>query len=320
MDPDHSPSRGRSLHARPVASWSQSVAREDSNWKKKRMKYIIDAVVITLFLLAPSASIAQSLGEGDSGRWIPSLEITSGMLMSSASAAVESTARPSASGTADFVSPWIGGSLEIMTPVWKPLGGGTRFFLHGGLAGNVGFERDIAKEGSPGPFKVPAVPTDDPSIVRGQGSVTRAAPSGFQASAGIGVSITIENDWHPIRIKPSFEYLVEEIEVSGLVHRATSLDPSIPTFNLYAVSGSQTQFFHSIGPGLEIEADIFRKGPMLLALTGSGGAYHIIGNRDVEFSSTDPTGTESAAWSYRKDPWTYRFDVGLRFRWAPVTE
>jgi hypothetical protein len=321
MDPGHTPSRDRCLNAWPVASWSRSAAREDSEWKKERMKYIIDVIVVALFLLVSSASIAESSGEGDSGRWIPSLKISSGILVSSASGAVESTGRPSASGSSDFVSPWVGGSLEIMTPVWKPLGGGTRFFLHGGLAGNVGFERDIAKEASPGPFQLPGVPQfTDPALVRGQGSVTRAAPSGFQASAGIGISFTIETDWHPIRIKPSFEYLVEEIEVSGLVHNATSLDPSIPSFNLYAVSGSQTQFFHSIGPGLEVEADIFRKGPVLMALTGSGGAYRLIGNRDVEFSSTDPTGVESATWAYRKDPWTYRFDLGLRFRWAPITE
>ncbi|MAI25380.1 MAG: hypothetical protein CMN75_05035 [Spirochaeta sp.] len=305
--------------------------REDSEWKRERMKYIIDVIVVALFLLVSSASIAESSGEDDSGRWIPSLKISSGMLMSSASGSLVSTLQEqgqpepvieSASGASDFVSPWIGGSLEIMTPVWKPLGGGTRFFLHGGLAGNVGFERDLAKEGSPGPFKFPPLLPlfSSPTLVRGQGSVTRAAPTGFQASAGIGISFTIETDWLPIRIKPSFEYLVEEIEISGLTHRATSLDPAIPSWNLYAVTGSQTRFFHSIGPGLEVEADIFRKGSVLMALTGSGGAYHLIGNRDVEFSSTDPTGSVTGEWAYRKDPWTYRFDLGLRFRWAPITE
>ena len=292
------------------------------------MRPIIKSIAVALLLLVSNSSFAESGDEGESARWIPSLEITTGMLVSSASGSVVSTlqeegqlepAIESASGAADFVSPWIGGSLEIMTPVWKPLGGGTRFFLHGGLARNVGFERDLAKEGSPGPFKLPPLIPQFGSaeLVRGTGSVTRAAPSGFQASAGIGISFTIETDWRPIRIKPSFEYLVEEIEISGLTHRATSLDPATPSWNLYAVSGSQTRFFHSIGPGLEIEADIFRKGSVLMALTTSGGAYHILGDRDVEFSSADPTGTESATWSYRKDPWTYRFDVGVRFRWAP---
>ena len=287
-------------------------------WEFRPMRFILNAVALAGIIFFSGSSAADpELGEG-SQRWVPSFALKSGLLMSSASGEVASTGRPSASGTEDLISPWIGGSLELMTPAWESLGGRTRFFVHGGLSGNVGLERDLAKEGAPGEFKVPTIPQfGSPDLVRGQGSVTSVKPTGFQASAGIGLSFTIDTDWRPIRIKPSLEYLVEEVEVSGVVHRATSLDPSIPTFNLYAVSGAERRFFHSLGPGLEVEADIFRKGPMLLALMGSGGAYRLLGDSDVEFSSTDPTGVESATWGYTKDPWTYRFDVGVRFRWVP---
>ncbi len=286
------------------------------------MRSIVNGITGVCIVLLCSTSSADPRVVDESRKWVPSLALTTGILISSARGEVSSTVRPSAIGTDNLTSPWLGGSLEIMTPSWEPLGERTRFFVHGGVAGNFGFERDLAKEGSPGPFITPTDPFfNDEMLVRGQGSVTRVEPTGFQASAGVGFSITIDTEWRPIRIKPSLEYLVEEVQVSGLVHRAVSDDPTIPSFYLLAISGAEEKFFHSIGPGLEIEADITRKGPLLLALTASGGAYHLLGDRDVEFSSTivgaDATGTESATWSYRKDPWTYRFDVGVRFRWAP---
>ena len=153
--------------------------------------------------------------------------------------------------------------------------------------------------------------------MNGQGSVTRVEPTGAQVSAGIGVSIAVDTPWRRLRVKPSFEYLREEIEVSGIVHRAFSIDPSVPSFNLVAINAAEERSFHGIGPGLEIETDVGRRGPMLFALAVSGGAYHVLGDRDVVLSSADPTGTESAIWRYRKDAWTYRVQVGLSLRWAP---
>jgi hypothetical protein len=283
------------------------------------MRSIVNGITAVCIVLICSTSSADPRVVDKSRKWVPSLALTSGILISSARGEVSSTVRPSAIGSDNLTSPWLGGSLEIMTPSWEPLGERTRFFVHGGVAGNFGFERDLAKEGAPGPFIVPECLKCVEELVRGQGSVTRVEPTGFQASAGVGFSITIDTEWRPIRIKPSLEYLVEEVQVSGLVHRAKidNSDPNNLSFDLFSISGAEEKFFHSIGPGLEIEADITRKGPLLLALTASGGAYHILGNRDVEFSSTDATGTESATWSYRKGPWTYRFDVGMRFRWAP---
>jgi hypothetical protein len=283
------------------------------------MRCIVNGITAACIVLLCDTSSAEPLAIDESRQWVPSLALTSGMLVGGARGEVASTVRPSATGTEGLIiSPWLGGSLEIMTPSWEPLGERTRFFVHGGLAGNFGFERDLAKEGNPDTFVAPTIPAfGDEALVQGQGSVTRAEPTDFQASAGIGLSVTIDTEWRRIRIKPSLEYLVEEIEISGLVHRATSDDPAIPSFNFFAISGADEKFFHSIGPGLEVEADVARTGPLLLALTTSGGAYHILGDRDVEFSSTDATGAESAAWRYRREAWTYRFQVGLRLRWAP---
>jgi hypothetical protein len=273
---------------------------------------------IFIALLATTASAAPP-DFRESSRWVPSLGVTSGLLVEQhAEGEVASTVRPRADGSNSLVAPWLGADLEGMTPAWEPLGGRIRFFVHGGIAGNLGFERDLAKEGAPGAFVEPDLPLfGDEELVRGQGSVTRVEPTGLQASAGIGVSFTLDTEWRRIRIKPSFEYLLEEVEISGVVHRAVSVDPSIPSFDLIAISGTEDRSFHGIGPGLEVDTDIARTGPFLLALTASAGAYHILGDRDVVVSSTDATGTESAIWRYRKNAWIYRAQVGLRFRWAP---
>lgn len=282
------------------------------------MRSIVNGITAACLVLLSGASSAEPPAVEESQIWVPSLALTSGLLVGNARGSVESSVRPSANGTQSVLSPWLGGSLEIMTPAWEPLGGRTRFFVHGGLAGNVGFERDLAKEGAPGELVAPTLPRfGDEGLVQGQGSVTRAEPTDFQASAGIGFSITIDTEWRRFRIKPSFEYLVEEIEISGLVHRAKSVDPSIPSFDFIVISGNDTEYFHSIGPGLEIEADIARMGPILMAFTVSGGAYHLLGDRDVVISSADSTGAESATWRFRRDAWTYDFHVGVRFRWAP---
>ena len=282
------------------------------------MRSIVVGITAACLVLPCSAALAEPSRTDESQKWVPSLGLTSGILVGGARGDVSSSVRPSAGGSESLISPWIGASLEIMTPAWEPLGGRTRFFAHGGVAANVGFDRDLAKEGAPAKFVAPTLPPiNSDAVVQGQGSVTSTQPAGFQASAGAGVSFTIETGWRRLRIKPSFEYLVEEIEVDGLVHRATLLDPNVPSFNFISISGSQTEFFHSIGPGLEIEADIARGGPVLVALLVSGSAVHILGDRDVDFSSTDATGLDTATWGYRKDAWTYRAHVGVRFRWVP---
>jgi hypothetical protein len=282
------------------------------------MKFFVNGIIASCIVALSSTSSAEPPPVDESQKWVPSLAVTSGFLVQSPRGEVASTtARPADSGSEALISPWLGGSLELMSPAWDPLGGRTRFFVHAGLAANFGSKRDLAKEGSPQELIVPTIPASNEDLVRGQGSTTDAQPTGFLVSAGAGLSITIDTEWRRLRIKPSIEYLLQEIEVGGRVHAATSDDPTIPSFNLFVIRGNEKQYFHGLGPGLEVEADVARTGPLMLALLASGSAYRVIGDRDVEFSSTDATGAESATFRYRQDAWSYRAHVGLRFRWVP---
>ena len=275
------------------------------------------AAICTLALLA-RASSAELPAENAQHRWVPSLAITSGLIADGARGGVTSSIRPSAAGTESFASPWLGGSVGIATPALEVGGVRSRLFAHAGVAGNFGVERDLAKEGSPGPFVVPPENADFGEItVEGQGSTASAGPRGLQSSAGVGVSIEVDTPWRTIRVKPSFEYLHEQVRISGGVRRAQDDDLSIQSYLFFVISGSRNKDFHGIGPGLELETDVSRVGPFEIALALSGSAYKILGNRSVTFTETDPTAAQSATWRYRKQAWTYRGYVGLRFLWSP---
>ncbi len=283
------------------------------------MRSIVGCITAACIATLSGASAAEPTEVDESTRWVPSLAITSGLIADGSRGQVSSTVRPGAFGSGSQLAPWLGGSLEIMSPAWaSSRAGRPRAFIHAGLAANFGFERDLAKEGSPGGFIAPTIPgiaNDD--LVQGQGSTTSAQPAGFQATAGAGVAFTLDTSWRRIRIKPSVEYLLEQIDVRGRVHRARVNDPAIPSYDLFAITGIETEYFHGIGPGLEIEADISRAGPFVVALLASGGAYYVLGDRYVGFSAVDATATENATFEYRKHPWSYRAHVGFRFRWAP---
>lgn len=272
---------------------------------------------IAFLALGVRTSAAETQDTDTPNRWVPSLAITTGILADGARGGHESSLRPSASGTESLPSPWLGGSVGLATPALEVLGIRSRLFAHAGIAGNFGGERDLAKEGSPGPFLPPTSPRFGEDVVQGQGSTTTVGPRGLQTSAGVGVSIEVETPWRTIRIKPSVEYLYEQIRLAGSVRRARDDDPSIPSFFFFVIKGSKNKDLHGIGPGLELETDVSRVGPFHIALAISGSAYKILGDRDMTFTRTDPTATESATWRYNKQAWTYRTYVGLRFHWSP---
>jgi hypothetical protein len=83
------------------------------------------------------------------------------------------------------------------------------------------------------------------------------------------------------------------------------------------VTGSANDDFWGVGPGLEIEMDAARTGPMVFSLYTSGAAYRMLGDLDLTFSGTNEFG-ETGFWSYEMDEWAFRAGVGVRVRVAPL--
>jgi hypothetical protein len=225
-----------------------------------------------------------------------------------------------------MVTPFVAGSLELMTPGLTSVPGRPRLFVHGDAAASFAFTRDVAKEGIPGAFELVGdfKPTDTvrEANVGGQGSSTTAEVKPLLLSAGAGVAFTLEPWERRLRIKPSVEYLREDIEVTGVVHRAVAIEDN-PTagefpdnFRLIEFSGGEKRTFHGIGPGLEVELDTLRAGPFVMTVYVASQAYAFLGDLEVELSDTNEDG-ESATWSFEKNRWGFRAGVGLRFRWLP---
>jgi hypothetical protein len=338
------------------------------------MKPLVNAALLaTLVTLLAGMAVAepsetagsQVWGSGEvqprdeSELWVPSLALTSGMLVEDAQASVASSLRASEdppffedSGAGTLIGPLVSGSLELMAPALSDHWGRPRFFAHAGAGGNFALEYDVAKTGNPGTLEEPPAghlkpPVDQPGVVKGQGSTTSVQPRYLQLSAGGGIAFSFDAWGRRFRIKPSFEYLREEVEVTGVMSGATIALPGVEekpkqnieyrseAYNLFTGSASKRQVFHGIGPGLELEADVARSGSLVWSVLMSGGAYWIPGDRTVNFSATlEQTQTPSshpveyplpalaspphtATWEYKKDPWSYRAHFGIRLRWAP---
>jgi hypothetical protein len=241
------------------------------------------------------------------------------------------------------VAPLVGGSLELMTP--SPFNGFLypRLFVHGDYAAAFAFERNLAGKGRPGQFEPPqgyspqAIDVEE-LAVQGQGSRARWQLDRDVWSSGGGLALTTTIFQHTIRIKPSFEWIHFSQDFIGVVHRAVKLktpsQPQIVTnpgtaqwrsqvvfndltaFRLIELTHTDTKDFDGIGPGLEIEVDTARLGPILTSVFALGRAYHLIGNLDQSFSASNQYG-ESASWTFQPEPWVYRAGVGIRFRWVP---
>ncbi len=281
---------------------------------------------------AASADDASALDEAQ--RWVPSVGIIWGLFgQDSDASSVASTltgsnppepVRPATSGSQILLAPFAGGSFELMSPRLFESGGQPRLFAHIDGTAAMGFSYDVSKEGDASQLIPPSFPVPEAEVA-GQGSTTEAQVESAILTSGAGIAFAVKlGDWH-FRIKPSFEYIREEIEVKGVVNRAVTLPPIPPppgattNFRLIDLAGSKTKTFHGIGPGLEIELDAAQIENFAITVFLSGQAYALLGDRDVDFSDshTDAIGTETASWHFRPDPWLFRSAMGIRFRWLP---
>jgi hypothetical protein len=308
------------------------------------------AVLLILLLAAPGVGFAT--GPDESERWAPAVGLTVGLNLQdveggTSTGNLEAPAfdlnktlldcpqrvgviRCPSSGDGTITAPTLGASLELMTPRLFEGFASPRLFVHGGA--HYAFSTRVlpSNEGSVGALTPPTTITQyTEETIDGQGSETEIELDNLMLTAGAGVAFTFETDWRKFRVKPSFEYLREEVLVAGRVHRATALpnalapiplirDPSEQRFIMF--SASDDRVVHGIGPGFEIEADAARTGSVVLNVFLGGAAYYFLGDLDINATSTSVTtlnNVETASFEWEIDRWAYRIHAGLRFRWSP---
>lgn len=320
------------------------------------------ALLLVCIALA-SASSAESRDETE--RWVPAIGGTSGIFAQSADAAVTSSditytltsrvpvnlvevvtvttvtnehLRPPTDGDDLLVTPWVGGTAELMTPGLQALPGRPRLFARSDIGAAFGSERKVARERSPTslPEILPTEPYVSEEAVEGIGSETTAEVQPLFVNAGAGIAFTLDLFERRLRIKPSVEYSREEIDFTGKVIRAVNTDTGIPTFGPIQrkdshffgieITGDDSEVFQALGAGLELEMDTVRAGPFMIAVYLQGRGLKILGDTKVEFSGettvsqpelTPNPDTFTADFRFDKGAWTYGGGVGFRFRWLP---
>ena len=312
-------------------------------------RLILVLLAIAVFVHPATAEADSSLGSGSAhDRWTPSLAVTMGFTSHRHQGAVESMS--SRTNTDPFPCLFsgcniirdpdadqkylnainVGGQLEIQTPALPiPVLRPSIFF--GGEVQHVSSQRrSIAREGDPkpeltepggvGPF------LEDQLL--GRGSALTSDLDNLQYGAHVGLSFPIQlGDWR-LSIKPSARYLKQEVFFTGIVSQGTrALGPngtkparSIPT-NIILLQDSESLDIHAVGPGLEIEIATGGVRSLAASVYISGGAYRVLSDERVDMNATgsDSDGTAfiyDADWTAKIDPWIYRANIGMRFRWT----
>ena len=246
------------------------------------------------------------------------------------------------------VAPFVGGSLELMTPA-LPLPTRPRLFVSGEILPTFASERNLAGQGDPDCVRGPEIgavcATDEvegergqafgEDAANGQGTATTAQIDTLVYGANLGVAFPLQVGRRQLRIKPSVGWIHYGVEAKGLVVNA-SCDPASRCTDVTNQFGfvrpgflrqpeelraSASQKFNGIGPGLDIEMDTVRFGPLGVSLFLGGRAYRILGDRTISFGASqtfdDQIGNDrqTSDFEVEVDPWMYRAHVGIRFRW-----
>jgi hypothetical protein len=299
-------------------------------------------------LAAEGADPADHTKQAGEDRWVPSLTITSGVTIqgldgSSNSFLVDMVGattplRGFIDGSDTAVSPFVGGSLEVMTPA-LPLPGRPRLFLSGEILPTFASDRDLAVDGDPSCVRGPepnapcarkpgglgGLPFNADSA-NGTGSNTIATVDTLVYGANLGAAFPFEFADRQLRIKPSIAWINYKVEADGFVVDAACGNP--PGSDLcrdflreMTLSASESQRFNGIGPGVDVELDTGQIGPFGVSLFLGGRAYAIVGDRSFSFGASkaydDQLGMEDAVAQFdvKVDPWMFRTHGGIRFQW-----
>ena len=132
--------------------------------RERASVFWIVGAVVALQLLLPIASLATDGGDPEErttqageDRWVPSLTLTSGVTIQKQTGSVESflfedmtppsvALRDSLEGDDLAVSPFVGGSLELMTPA-LPIPTRPRLFLSGEFLPTFAISRNLVQDG-----------------------------------------------------------------------------------------------------------------------------------------------------------------------------
>lgn len=297
-----------------------------------RTVYLISIILPALWVMATGSAKG---ADNDSGppdqndRWVPSIGLSLGFSTQIHDGSVSSPTPSSVDPLRDFdqnrkslTGIHVGGSFELQTPSLPIPFVHPRIFIGGEVVHVSSQRRSIAKEGRP--FTMISTPDQDAfptQAITGVGSETTSDLDTRQFGATLGLSFPVKiGDWN-ISIKPSARYLKQRFRFRGLVTDGARLSISDDTspIRIVILQGKAEQDSHAIGPALEFEIEAGGVRSLAASVFISGGAYYVLSDRTVEFSTTGRDNLDTidvtANWNARVEPWIYRANIGFRIRW-----
>lgn len=296
------------------------------------------ALISALGLCGAVGPVFASDGASDESvldsRWIPSASLFSTGHVEQRYAQEDSDASPDIDGDS-LASMWsFGLTADLASPVILDVSGRPRLFSHADVGFAYGVEDPVVSEGDPGDPPVLILGSNALGGILHRGSSVRAEGKPLILSGGLGSEFAFEAFERGFRVRPTLEWMYHrdtikntlgggEVEVAG--SEATACNPCRTLF----IKTQTEKGFHSIGPGIELEADIGRAGQFLVGFYGNFRALYIVGDRKVNMRSTGSwTRTDNGQPStvradttfvtrYEREPWHYRFGAGIRFLWSP---
>jgi len=294
--------------------------------------FLTVGALLGLQVLSPTAARAQDGIEGGQAgedRWVPSFSISGGALIQHQDGFADSFQLENGgttpvplqgvvTGSDLAVAPFVGGSLEVMSPA-LPIPTRPRLFLSGEFLPTFASDREVALDGDPGCVKGPRLDDIcaselDPEAplthtfgldgANGQGTSTTATFDLLVFGANLGVAFPAQLGRRQLRIKPSVGWISYKVEAHGeMVNAECALDLSTATANDTActpttlnsegamrettLTGSASRRYNGVGPGLDIEMDVGRYfGWLGVSLFLGGRAYRTLGDRTIEFDAS----------------------------------
>ena len=231
----------------------------------------------------------------------------------------------------------IGG--ELMGPMFKDLPGRPRLFAKGGVQIRLFSSDKIFGNGDP---IVPLQPErgliqynlnglaqfDLPGFFEGQGSAItgRFQDPSWYAGVGVAFSVPVGINWL-FYIKPSAQYSMEKIDLSGVLTTVDEPipmvdvfpcgiredDPCIREFFVHRSSEATSTTDHSVGLGLEVAAVPFRTiRPIRVSVYAEARFLWLVSGSTTRFADSDGVAT----YTITRDSFGIKGGGGVRFSWV----
>jgi hypothetical protein len=323
----------------------------------KTLVCLLNAIVVVVPAIA-SADSTDDERARERGRWAVAFALTSGILIQQQNGFVATNAEvlsplpwdpdivfpapflENVQGSVDTVSPNIGANIEVMAPAIGLVPGHPRAFLTAEILPTFASDLSVALDGSATNFTFPLRLGDQPTFfpaasIGGQGSRLTARVMTTVLAANAGVAFDFEARGRLLRLKPSVGWIRWGVVSDGKVLAGYKDDPVFPTnsndpavgpygpnIRLVRVDGHGSAFFNAVGPGLELEMELAKRGSLRPVLYASGFAYRTVGEDTIEYAASvfvdDGLGTADygANWFFQVQPWNYRAAIGFRLRWV----